>query len=109
MPAFGNFPAARSRTARRRKAALVRELAEELGIDIAGADLAPLTFASHGYPEFHLLMPLYLCRRWRGNGDRPRRPGAAMGAAEEIGSYAMPPADEPLKVLLPGLLADANS
>ena len=49
--------------------ALVRELAEELGIDIAAADLAPLTFASHAYPDFHLLMPLFLCTRWRGEPD----------------------------------------
>jgi 8-oxo-dGTP diphosphatase len=47
--------------------ALIRELLEELGIEIARADLLPLTFASHAYPEFHLLMPLYLCKRWQGS------------------------------------------
>ena len=59
------------RAGRDARAALIRELAEELGIDIAPADLAPLTFASHAYPDFHLLMPLYVCRRWR--GERSRR------------------------------------
>ena len=60
------FPGGKVEAGETPEGALVRELAEELGIDIAVADLAPLTFASHGYPEFHLLMPLYLCRRWRG-------------------------------------------
>jgi 8-oxo-dGTP diphosphatase len=89
--------------------ALVRELAEELGIDIATADLAPLTFASHRYPEFHLLMPLYVCRRWRGtltghDGQELRWLGP-----EELSAYAMPPADEPLKAVLPLLLRHAKS
>jgi 8-oxo-dGTP diphosphatase len=49
---------------------LIRELHEELGIDIAKRDLTPLTFASHAYPDFHLLMPVYLCRRWQGSSGR---------------------------------------
>ncbi len=65
------FPGGKVEDGETPEGALVRELAEELGIDIAVADLAPLTFASHSYPEFHLLMPLYLCRRWRGTVDRP--------------------------------------
>ena len=68
MPGFGSFPEARSALGKSPEHALIRELAEELGIDIAAADLAPLTFASHDYPDFHLLMPLFLCRRWSGNG-----------------------------------------
>ena len=63
---YGNFRAARSRRARRRKTALIRELAEELGIAVKEPCLAPFTFASHTYGEFHLLMPLYICRRWDG-------------------------------------------
>ena len=84
--------------------ALVRELAEELGIEIAAADLAPLTFASHAYPDFHLLMPLFLCRRWRGE-VRPHEGQELLWVIPaELVSYAMPPADEPLKALLPALL-----
>ncbi len=84
--------------------ALVRELAEELGIEIAAADLAPLTFASYGYPDFHLLMPLFLCRRWRGE-VRPHEGQELLWVIPaELVSYAMPPADEPLKAVLPALL-----
>jgi 8-oxo-dGTP diphosphatase len=85
--------------------ALVRELAEELGIDIAAADLAPLTFASHTYPDFHLLMPLFLCTRWRGEATPHEGQELAWVKPAELGSYAMPPADEPLKALLPALLS----
>ena len=84
--------------------ALVRELAEELGIEIAAADLAPLTFASHAYPDFHLLMPLFLCRRWRGE-VRPHEGQELLWVKPaELVSYAMPPADEPLKAVLSALL-----
>ncbi len=103
------FPGGKVEDGETPEGALVRELAEELGIDIAVADLAPLTFASHSYPKFHLLMPLYLCRRWRGMATAQEGQELQWVRPQEIGSYAMPPADEPLKVLLPGLLADANS
>ena len=84
--------------------ALIRELAEELGIEIVAADLAPLTFASHVYPDFHLLMPLFLCRRWRGE-VRPHEGQELLWVIPaELVSYAMPPADEPLKAVLPALL-----
>jgi 8-oxo-dGTP diphosphatase len=89
--------------------ALVRELAEELGVEIAIADLAPLTFASHGYREFHLLMPLYLCRRWRGTLAAHEGQELAWVTPGELDGYQMPPADEPLKAVLLRLLADANS
>ena len=69
--ALGVSRAARSSLGEGPEDALIRELAEELGIAIAPADLAPLTFASHVYPDFHLLMPLYLCRHWRGDPGRP--------------------------------------
>jgi 8-oxo-dGTP diphosphatase len=84
--------------------ALIRELAEELGINIAPADLAPLTFASHAYPDFHLLMPLFLCKRWQGEATPHEGQELAWVKPTELAAYAMPPADEPLKALLPALL-----
>ena len=84
--------------------ALIRELGEELGIGIAAADLTPLTFASHDYPDFHLLMPLFLCRRWRGTVAPHEGQELLWVKPAELLSYAMPPADEPLKALLPALL-----
>jgi 8-oxo-dGTP diphosphatase len=84
--------------------ALIRELLEELGIEIARADLEPLTFASHGYPEFHLLMPLYLCKRWQGNIAAQENQQLLWVSADELRLYDMPPADEPLKASLPKLL-----
>ena len=84
--------------------ALIRELAEELGIDIAAADLTPLTFASHDCPDFHLLMPLFLCRRWRGTVAPHEGQELLWVKPAELLYYAMPPADEPLKALLPALL-----
>ena len=84
--------------------ALIRELSEELGIEIARADLEPLTFASHGYPEFHLLMPLYLCKRWQGNIAAQENQQLLWVSADELRLYDMPPADEPLKASLPKLL-----
>ena len=88
--------------------ALVRELAEELGIDIAPADLSPLTFASHSYPDFHLLMPLFLCTRWRGAATPHEGQELAWVKPTELAAYAMPPADEPLKAVLPLLLQSAG-
>jgi len=85
--------------------ALIRELAEELGIDIAAADLTPLTFASHDYPDFHLLMPLFLCKRWRGTVTPHEGQELLWVKPDELLSYAMPPADEPLKAVLSQLLA----
>jgi 8-oxo-dGTP diphosphatase len=84
--------------------ALIRELLEELGIEIARADLLPLTFASHAYPEFHLLMPLYLCKRWKGSIAAQEDQELLWVRPDELGLYDMPPADEPLKTSLPKLL-----
>ena len=84
--------------------ALVRELKEELGIDVAAPGLTPLTFASHSYPAFHLLMPVYLCRRWSGDVAANEGQGLAWVRPEALTAYAMPPADEPLKQILPSLL-----
>jgi 8-oxo-dGTP diphosphatase len=98
------FPGGKAEPAESPEHALIRELAEELGIDIAAADLSPLTFASHAYPDFHLLMPLFLCTRWRGEATPHEGQELAWVKPTELGSYAMPPADEPLKVVLPALL-----
>jgi 8-oxo-dGTP diphosphatase len=84
--------------------ALIRELLEELGIEIARADLLPLTFASHAHPEFHLLMPLYLCKRWKGSIAAQEDQELLWVRPDELGLYDMPPADEPLKTSLPKLL-----
>ena len=76
--------------------AVIRELAEELGIDIAAAVLAPLTFASHAYDDFHLLMPLYICRRWEGDVIAREGQKLAWVRANRLRDYPMPPADIPL-------------
>lgn len=84
--------------------ALIRELMEELGIEIARADLVPLTFASQAYPEFHLLMPLYLCKRWEGDIAAQENQELLWVKPDELRLYDMPPADEPLKASLPNLI-----
>jgi 8-oxo-dGTP diphosphatase len=86
------------------EAALIRELKEELDIDVAPRCLAPLSFASHTYPEFHLLMPLYVCRRWEGDIAPLQGQELAWVRASKLADYAMPPADEPLKAVLRDLL-----
>ena len=84
--------------------ALIRELAEELGIDVTQSCLAPLTFASHGYEDFHLLMPLYVCRQWNGEIEAKEGQELAWVRPNRLGEYEMPPADEPLRATLRDLL-----
>ena len=84
--------------------ALIRELQEELGIEIAKSDLQPLTFASHAYPDFHLLMPVYLCRRWRGEIVAHEGQELLWAKPDTLHLYDMPPADEPLKIALHDLV-----
>jgi 8-oxo-dGTP diphosphatase len=99
------FPGGKIEPGETPEAALVRELAEELDIEVDSAALVPLTFVSHAYPDFHLLMLLYVCRDWRGvpNGlqDQPLR----WGTPAELAVLPMPPADIPLLAALKAFVA----
>lgn len=86
------------------EAALCRELREELGIEVCETCLAPFTFASHAYPEFNLLMPLYLCRNWEGDVVSQEGQEIAWVRASRLADYPMPPADLPLIPWLRDLL-----
>jgi len=98
------FPGGKLDPGERPEAALIRELHEELGITVREACLAPLTFASHAYDAFHLLMPLYICRRW--DGDVIGREGQQLAwvRPNRLRDYPMPPADLPLIPPLTDLL-----
>ena len=87
------------------EAALVRELNEELGIEVWPKCLAPYTFASHAYATFHLLMPLFVCRKWGGDISPREGQEIAWVRAQRLRDYPMPPADEPLCTMLRDLLA----
>jgi 8-oxo-dGTP diphosphatase len=94
------FPGGKLDAGERPEVALIRELKEELGIDVKEACLAPLTFASHAYPDFHLLMPLYICRRWEGQVQSRERQALKWVKPNKLRDYPMPPADEPLIPML---------
>jgi len=96
MAGLWEFPGGKVETGERPEQALIRELDEELGIKVADACLAPLTFASHAYDDFHLLMPLYVCRRWEGIAMPREGQNLAWVRPNRLREYEMPPADAPL-------------
>jgi len=98
------FPGGKVEPDERPEAALIRELKEELGIDVTEACLAPFVFTSHGYESFHLLMPLYLCRRWSGVVQAREHSALKWVRPAQLTDYPMPPADEPLIAWLRDLL-----
>jgi len=104
MAGLWEFPGGKVEAGERPEECLIRELAEELGIAVKEACLAPLTFASHNYPDFHLLMPLYVCRRWEGIVTPREGQRLAWVKPQRLRDYPMPPADEPLVAHLMSLL-----
>ena len=96
MAGLWEFPGGKVEAGETPEAALIRELQEELGIDTWASCLAPLTFASHSYDDFHLLMPLFACRKWQGTPQSREGQALKWARAHELRDYPMPAADVPL-------------
>jgi 8-oxo-dGTP diphosphatase len=104
MAGLWEFPGGKVEPGERPEQTLIRELREELDIVVNESCLAPLTFASHAYEDFHLLMPLYVCRRWEGTAKAREGQKLAWVRPNRLKDYKMPPADEPLIAHLTALL-----
>jgi 8-oxo-dGTP diphosphatase len=104
MAGLWEFPGGKVEAGETPETTLIRELKEELGIIVNEACLAPLTFASHGYADFHLVMPLYVCRRWDGTVRAQEGQELAWVWPNRLKDYPMPPADVPLISHLTALL-----
>ena len=104
MAGLWEFPGGKIEPGERPEEALIRELQEELSITVREACLAPFTFASHSYADFHLLMPLYVCRRWDGMVTAKEHQSLKWVRPRDLRSYPMPEADLPLIPMLVDLL-----
>jgi 8-oxo-dGTP diphosphatase len=104
MGGLWEFPGGKMEPGERPEEALIREISEEIGITVKEPCLAPFTFASHAYPDFHLLMPLYVCRRWEGVPQAKEHTALKWVRPKDLKDYPMPPADVPLVPMLRDLL-----
>ena len=100
MAGLWEFPGGKVKRRETPEAALIRELKEELAVDTVESCLAPFTFASHAYDDFHLLMPLYVCRKWEGRVTPMENQQIKWVMPMRLGDYPMPPADKPLIAML---------